>query len=158
VKRNPLIVNPGTGSHLNPRADINLTSKPLAICIVAAMCAQIRADGDPFLQTSYDAERAPLYERVVWEGPSAPAILGTCSRARSVDVSCVGQRNRCLRRLWRIQAHQKVHPPANVAGFSVQLVNLRRTVERRPVAYTVKVESLVWALAADGVVCSVLKF
>jgi hypothetical protein len=111
-------------SHLNPRADINLTSRPLAICIVAAMCAQIRADGDPFLQTSYDAER-------------------------------VGQRNRCLRRLGGFRPIKKFSP---CKRRRVQLVNLRRTAERRPMAYTVKVESFVWALAEDGVVCSVLKF
>jgi len=36
----------------------------VAACIVAAMCAEIRRDGGHFLQTSYDADLAPLYERV----------------------------------------------------------------------------------------------
>ncbi|HEV3196453.1 MAG TPA: GNAT family N-acetyltransferase [Bryobacteraceae bacterium] len=36
----------------------------VAACIVAAMCAEIRRDGGHFLQTSYDADLAHLYERV----------------------------------------------------------------------------------------------
>jgi hypothetical protein len=35
-----------------------------AVCIIAAMCADIRAQGGHFLQTSYDPELASLYERV----------------------------------------------------------------------------------------------
>jgi hypothetical protein len=36
----------------------------VAACIVAAMCADIRRDGGQFLETSYDAGLAHLYERV----------------------------------------------------------------------------------------------
>jgi hypothetical protein len=36
----------------------------IALCIIAAMCAAIRAQGGHFLQTSYDPELAGLYERV----------------------------------------------------------------------------------------------
>lgn len=35
-----------------------------AICIVAAMCAEIREEGGHFLETSYDSGLATLYERV----------------------------------------------------------------------------------------------
>ena len=35
-----------------------------ALCIVAAICADIRAQGGRFLQTSYDAGLSGLYERV----------------------------------------------------------------------------------------------
>lgn len=36
----------------------------VALCIVAAMCAEIREGGGQFLQTSYDPDLASLYERV----------------------------------------------------------------------------------------------
>jgi GNAT superfamily N-acetyltransferase len=36
----------------------------VAVCIVAAMCAEIREQGGHFLQTSYDADLCSLYERV----------------------------------------------------------------------------------------------
>lgn len=36
----------------------------VALCIVAAMCGEIREQGGHFLQTSYDADLSPLYERV----------------------------------------------------------------------------------------------
>jgi len=36
----------------------------VAVCIVAAMCAEIRGQGGHFLQTSYDAIYGSLYERV----------------------------------------------------------------------------------------------
>jgi Acetyltransferase (GNAT) family len=35
-----------------------------ALCIIAAICAEIRAQGGYFLQTSYDPSLADLYERV----------------------------------------------------------------------------------------------
>jgi GNAT superfamily N-acetyltransferase len=35
-----------------------------AVCIIAAICAEIREEGGHFLQTSYAPELAPLYERV----------------------------------------------------------------------------------------------
>jgi hypothetical protein len=35
-----------------------------AVCIVAAMCEEIRKQGGHFLQTGYDPELASLYERV----------------------------------------------------------------------------------------------
>jgi hypothetical protein len=36
----------------------------VGLCIVAAICADIREQGGQFLQASYDAELSPLYERV----------------------------------------------------------------------------------------------
>lgn len=36
----------------------------VALCIIAAICAEIRGQGGSFLQTSYDPELAGLYERV----------------------------------------------------------------------------------------------
>ena len=36
----------------------------VALCIAAAICAEIRKDGGHFLQTSYDPILGPLYERV----------------------------------------------------------------------------------------------
>jgi hypothetical protein len=36
----------------------------VALCIIAAICAEIRAQGGHFLQTSYDPALAGLYERV----------------------------------------------------------------------------------------------
>ena len=36
----------------------------VGLCIVAAVCADIREHGGQFLQASYDAELSPLYERV----------------------------------------------------------------------------------------------
>ena len=36
----------------------------VALCIIAAICAEIRAQGGHFLQTSYDPGLAGLYERV----------------------------------------------------------------------------------------------
>ena len=36
----------------------------VALCIIAAICAEIRAQGGRFLQTSYDPDLAGLYERV----------------------------------------------------------------------------------------------
>jgi GNAT superfamily N-acetyltransferase len=36
----------------------------IGLCIVAAICADIREHGGQFLQASYDAELSPLYERV----------------------------------------------------------------------------------------------
>lgn len=36
----------------------------VAVCIIAAICAEIQSFGGQFLQTSYDPELAGLYERV----------------------------------------------------------------------------------------------
>ena len=36
----------------------------VGLCIVAAICADIREHGGQFLQASYDAELSPLFERV----------------------------------------------------------------------------------------------
>jgi hypothetical protein len=36
----------------------------VAVCIIAAICSDIRDEGGHFLQTSYGPELAPLYERV----------------------------------------------------------------------------------------------
>ena len=57
-------------SHLNPRADIPTTSEPLAWS----------RSSDILMMPSV----APLYERV-WEGPSTPAMLGTCICPWGVD-------------------------------------------------------------------------
>jgi hypothetical protein len=44
----------------------------VGLCIIAAMCADIREHGGQFLQASYEAVLSPLYERVaVLEGPPA---------------------------------------------------------------------------------------
>jgi hypothetical protein len=39
-------------------------SSGVALCIIAAMCAEIQAQGGHYLQTSYDPALAGLYERV----------------------------------------------------------------------------------------------
>ncbi len=36
----------------------------VGLCVVAAICAEIREHGGRFLQASYDSELSPLYERV----------------------------------------------------------------------------------------------
>jgi len=50
----------GLGLYVNP----SHRGRGVALCIVAAMCAEIRGQGGRFLQTSYDADLSPLYERV----------------------------------------------------------------------------------------------
>ncbi len=50
----------GIGLYLSPAH----RGSGAAVCIVAAMCEEIRMQGGHFLQTSYDPKLASLYERV----------------------------------------------------------------------------------------------
>jgi hypothetical protein len=74
----------------------------VAVCIVAAMCAEIREQGGHFLQTSCDADLWSLYERVgVGETRARLSCLGTRVRSprlrswkvRPLDRPCATRQN-----------------------------------------------------------------
>lgn len=59
----------------------------VAAMIVAAMCAEIRQQGGGFLQTTYTAELAPLYERVAVGRAERACHVSALAFERLADLS-----------------------------------------------------------------------
>jgi hypothetical protein len=59
----------------------------IGLCIVAAICADIRDHGGQFLQASYDAELSPLYERVAVGRPERACHVSALAFKRLAAVA-----------------------------------------------------------------------
>jgi hypothetical protein len=59
----------------------------VGLCIVAAICADIREQGGQFLQASYDAELSPLYERVAVGRPERACHVSALAFKRLAAVA-----------------------------------------------------------------------
>jgi hypothetical protein len=59
----------------------------VGLCIVAAICADIREQGGQFLQASYDAELSPLYERVAVGRPERACHVSALAFERLAAVA-----------------------------------------------------------------------
>ena len=59
----------------------------VGLCIVAAICADIREHGGQFLQASYDAEWSPLYERVAVGRPERACHVSALAFERLASVA-----------------------------------------------------------------------
>ena len=59
----------------------------VGLCIVAAICADIREHGGQFLQASYDAELSPLYERVAVGRPERACHVSALAFERLAAVA-----------------------------------------------------------------------
>jgi hypothetical protein len=59
----------------------------VGLCIVAAICADIREHGGQFLQASYDSELSPLYERVAVGRPERACHVSALSFERLAAVA-----------------------------------------------------------------------
>jgi hypothetical protein len=59
----------------------------VGLCIVAAICADIRENGGQFLQASYDAELSPLYERVAVGRPERACHVSALAFERLVAAA-----------------------------------------------------------------------
>jgi N-acetylglutamate synthase-like GNAT family acetyltransferase len=59
----------------------------VALCIVAAICADIREHGGQFLRASYDAELSPLYERIAVGRPERACHISALAFERLAGVA-----------------------------------------------------------------------
>ena len=59
----------------------------VGLCIVAAICADIREHGGQFLQASYDDELSPLYERVALGRPERACHVSALAFERLASVA-----------------------------------------------------------------------
>jgi hypothetical protein len=59
----------------------------VGLCIVAAICADIRKHGGRFLQASYNAELSPLYERVAVGRPERSCHVSALAFERLATVA-----------------------------------------------------------------------
>jgi len=59
----------------------------VGLCIVVAICADIREHGGQFLQASYDAELSPLYKRVAVGRPERACHVSALAFERLAAVA-----------------------------------------------------------------------